>query len=100
MKTLARGKPQYHSLADGFGGKKIRAAHAKEKQQIQQTCHHPNRLNLLNSTMTGGCRSKLLGKFWNSAVKTRPADTVKAVTHPGSRPWPGALPRELPAGAT
>src|SRR5438477_8786038 len=26
--------------------KKIRAAHAKEKQQIQSTCGYPNRLNL------------------------------------------------------
>jgi len=28
--------------------KKIRAAHAKEKQQIQETCNRPNRLNLLD----------------------------------------------------
>jgi hypothetical protein len=40
--------------------KKIRAAHAKEKQQIRETCNRPNRLNLLTSTATGVGRSKFL----------------------------------------
>jgi hypothetical protein len=40
--------------------KKIRAAHAKEKQQIQKTCNRPNRLNLLIWTLQGGWRSNYL----------------------------------------
>src|SRR5207248_5941130 len=42
------------------GKKKIRAAHAKEKQQIQETCNYPNRLNLLIWTVLGGRRSNYL----------------------------------------
>ena len=39
------------------GTKKIRAAHAKEKQQTPETCNHPNRLNLLIWTPELGPRS-------------------------------------------
>src|SRR5205823_6344434 len=42
--------------------KKIRAAHAKEKQQIQSTCGYPNRLNLPH--LTAG----FSGPFENSRV--------------------------------
>src|SRR5207245_7910525 len=42
--------------------KKIRAAHAKEKQQIQSTCDYPNRLNLTH--LTAG----FSGPFENSRV--------------------------------
>ncbi|PYL93435.1 MAG: hypothetical protein DME28_09030 [Verrucomicrobia bacterium] len=43
--------------------KKIRAAHAKEKQQIQETCNRPNRLNLLIWTAPSGWRSNYLRFF-------------------------------------
>lgn len=41
--------------------KKTRAAHAKEKQQIQSTCDYPNRLNLPYLTAGFQGRSKILG---------------------------------------
>jgi hypothetical protein len=47
-----------------FPKKKIRAAHAKEKQQIQSTCGYPNRLNL--PYLTAG----FSGPFENSRVFT------------------------------
>jgi len=45
------------------GKKKIRAAHAKEKQQIRNTCRRPNRLNLLSLTCGVALRSKNLHNF-------------------------------------
>jgi hypothetical protein len=42
------------AIGNGWKKKKIRAAHAKEKQQIRETCNRPNRLNLLNWTVGGG----------------------------------------------
>jgi hypothetical protein len=45
------------------GTKKIRAAHAKEKQQTPETCNHPNRLNLLIWTPELGPRSNFYEKF-------------------------------------
>src|SRR5262245_22576725 len=46
--------------------KLIRAAHAKEKQLLKNSCHRPNRLNLLDSTVCSRARSKFFTK--NSCV--------------------------------
>ena len=48
---------------DRFPYKKIRAAHAKEKQQIRKTCNYPNRLNLLFLTGAAAQRSKNFNDF-------------------------------------
>src|SRR5678815_3727121 len=42
--------------------KLIRAAHAKEKQLLENSCHRPNRLNLLDSTAGRGRRSNFFTK--------------------------------------
>src|SRR5439155_14162659 len=52
--------------------KKIRAAHAKEKQQIQETCNRPNRLNLLIWTAAGDWRSNYLRFFRTGGSRSRP----------------------------
>jgi len=63
MKPFWLGAPQHRNSEHLPRKKKIRAAHAKEKQQIQETCNHPNRLNLLNWTAPGGWRSNYLRFF-------------------------------------
>src|SRR5438309_1982141 len=72
MKTSHRGEagnPAVPSTVKDI--KKIRAAHAKEKQQIPETCDHPNRLNLLIWTPGLGPRSNFLRK-----IRTRTVDVV------------------------
>jgi hypothetical protein len=54
----------------GLPKKRIRAAHA-EKQQIQETCGRPNRLNLTDLTSGGRPRSKYFWKFYNQIAKRR-----------------------------
>jgi hypothetical protein len=50
-------------LLGGFWQKKmIRAAHAKEKQLLENSCNHPNRLNLLDSTACSRARSNFFTK--------------------------------------
>src|SRR5437764_12523738 len=78
--------------------KKIRAAHAKEKQQIQETCNYPNRLNLLNWTAPGGCRSNYLRFFRNGQTQLRQALTTSSPLESNHRPAP--LRPSPPAGET
>src|ERR1700736_4774856 len=75
--------------------KKIRAAHAKEKQQIQETCNRPNRLNLLNWTASACCRSNYLRFFRTGQSQLRQGLTTSSPLEPNPRPAP---PRPLPPG--
>src|SRR5438309_7902572 len=75
--------------------KKIRAAHAKEKQQIQETCNRPNRLNLLIWTASGGWRSNYLRFFRTGQGQLRQALTTSSLPGSNRRPAP---PRPLPPG--
>src|SRR6266404_4995463 len=56
--------------------KKIRAAHAKEKQQIRKTCNRPNRLNLLIWT-AGSVRRSNLFTIFSDAAKTNSGNALQ-----------------------
>jgi hypothetical protein len=61
--TILPGRVATPQFAPVFEKKKIRAAHAKEKQQIRETCNRPNRLNLLTWTAGTVWRSNLFTIF-------------------------------------
>src|SRR6266568_6010844 len=82
--------PQFRALS---AQKKIRAAHAKEKQQILETCNHPNRLNLLNWTADRGWRSNYLRFFRTEQAQLLQALTTSSPPGPNRRP---AQPHPLP----
>jgi hypothetical protein len=65
-----------------FEQKKIRAAHAKEKQQIRKTCNRPNRLNLLTWTVGSVWRSNFLRFF--RTVEDEPFEELTILAPPES----------------
>src|ERR1700719_3914898 len=93
--TILVGRAATPQLRASSAQKKIRAAHAKEKQQIQETCNYPNRLNLLNWTAPGGCRSNYLRFFRTGQAQLRQALTVSSPLASNRRP---ATPRPSPPG--
>src|SRR5256885_3198151 len=95
MKPFWLGAPQHRNSEHLSRKKKIRAAHAKEKQQIQETCNYPNRLNLLNWTAPGSGRSNYLRFFRIGQYQLRQALTTPSPLGSACRPAP---PRLLPPG--
>src|SRR4029077_14883479 len=69
--TILAGRPATPQLRAAFEKKKIRAAHAKEKQQIRETCNRSNRLNVLTWTAGGVWRSNFL-RFFRIGEKLTP----------------------------
>src|SRR2546423_8797159 len=95
MKPFWLGAPQHRNSEHLSRKKKIRAAHAKEKQQIQETCNYPNRLNLFNWTALGGGRSNYLRFFRTEQYQLRQALTTSSPLGSNRRPAP---PHPLPPG--
>src|SRR5207247_9899083 len=91
--TILAGRAATPQLRALSAQKKIRAAHAKEKQQIQETCNRPNRLNLLSWTVPGGCRSNYLRFFRVREIQLRQALITSSPLGSNRRPAP---PRPLP----
>src|SRR4029453_2157380 len=80
QRRLSKASAQRRCRPPDFGKKMIRAAHAKEKQLLENSRNRPNRLNLLDSTVCSSVRSNFFTK--NSCLVRFPVfRSLKEATH-------------------